>query len=159
MACNQILYSVDFVCADMTKIAQFVMPNMSKITHKFFAKNVENHATFVEGFWPEFYTCGRLIKYSMSVSLFQTFCKKNPVFFSKFKIVNILPGVGGFRIILNFFPLFVTFFLLLSNHGNVMQFWIWIWNYLTWLTRIKITGSIFKTQGSSLKLQKLCFAT
>ena len=31
------------------------------------AKNVENHATFVEGFWPEFYAHGRFMKYSMSV--------------------------------------------------------------------------------------------
>ena len=31
-----------------------------------FLKNVENHATFVEGFWPEFYTHGRFMKYSMS---------------------------------------------------------------------------------------------
>ena len=31
-----------------------------------FAKNVKNHATFVEGFWLEFYARGRFIKYSMS---------------------------------------------------------------------------------------------
>ena len=29
-----------------------------------YAKNVENHATFVEGFWQEFYTCGRFMKMS-----------------------------------------------------------------------------------------------
>ena len=32
----------------------------------YYAKNVENHATFVEGFWPEFYARGRLMKYSVS---------------------------------------------------------------------------------------------
>ena len=31
-----------------------------------YAKNVKNNAIFVEGFWPEFYARGRLIKYSMS---------------------------------------------------------------------------------------------
>ena len=29
-------------------------------------KNVENPAPFVEGFWAEFYTRGRFLKYSMS---------------------------------------------------------------------------------------------
>ena len=29
-------------------------------------KNVENHSTFVEGFWTEFYAHGRFIQYSMS---------------------------------------------------------------------------------------------
>ena len=31
-----------------------------------FAKNVENHATLMEGFWPKFYACGRFMKYSTS---------------------------------------------------------------------------------------------
>ena len=31
-----------------------------------YAKNVENHATFVEGFWPEINTRGRFMKYSLS---------------------------------------------------------------------------------------------
>ena len=31
------------------------------------AKNVGNHAIFVEGFWVEFYARGRFMKYSMSV--------------------------------------------------------------------------------------------
>ena len=31
-----------------------------------YVKNVENHATFVEGFWPEFYARGRFMQYSMS---------------------------------------------------------------------------------------------
>ena len=31
-----------------------------------YAKNVENHAIFVEGFWPGFYARGRFMKYSMS---------------------------------------------------------------------------------------------
>ena len=35
------------------------------------AKNVENHAIFVEGFWPDFYARGRFMKYSMSVVLFR----------------------------------------------------------------------------------------
>ena len=30
------------------------------------AKNVEKHATFVEGFWQEFYACESFMKYSMS---------------------------------------------------------------------------------------------
>ena len=29
-------------------------------------KNIENHATIVEGFWPDFYARGRFLKYSMS---------------------------------------------------------------------------------------------
>ena len=29
-------------------------------------KDVKNHATFVEGFWPEFYARVRFMKYSMS---------------------------------------------------------------------------------------------
>ena len=33
---------------------------------KMYAKNVENPATFVEGFWPEFYARGRIMKSSMS---------------------------------------------------------------------------------------------
>ena len=32
-----------------------------------YAKNVENRATFLEGFYPEFYARGRFIKYSMFV--------------------------------------------------------------------------------------------
>ena len=32
-----------------------------------YAKNVENPATFVEGFWPEFLGRGRFMKYSMFV--------------------------------------------------------------------------------------------
>ena len=35
--------------------------------HNLYCKNVENHAIFVEGFWPEFYARGRFMKYSMSV--------------------------------------------------------------------------------------------
>ena len=31
-----------------------------------YAKNVKNQATFVEGFWPEFYARGGFMKYSMS---------------------------------------------------------------------------------------------
>ena len=31
-----------------------------------YAKNIENHATFAEGFWAEFNACGRFMKYSMS---------------------------------------------------------------------------------------------
>ena len=68
MACNRILYAVDLVCPEMTKIAQFVMPKMLKITHNLLCKNVENHATLVEGFWPEFYPRGRFMKYSMSAA-------------------------------------------------------------------------------------------
>ena len=50
------------------KNAQFVMSKVSKITHNVFCKNVENHAIFVEGFWPEFNARGRIIKYSLSVN-------------------------------------------------------------------------------------------
>ena len=42
------------------------MPIMSKITHKFLCKNVENPANFVEGFLPEYQARGRFMKYSMS---------------------------------------------------------------------------------------------
>ena len=45
----------------MTKIAQF-----------YHAKNVENHATFVEGIWPEFYARGRFMKYNMSENHIET---------------------------------------------------------------------------------------
>ena len=34
--------------------------------HHLLCKNVENYATFAEGFCPEFYARGRLMKYSMS---------------------------------------------------------------------------------------------
>ena len=34
-----------------------------------YAINVENHAIFVEGFWPELYVRGRFMKYSMSAGL------------------------------------------------------------------------------------------
>ena len=40
---------------------------MLKITHNCYAKNVKNHAIFVEEFWPEFYARGSFMKYSMSV--------------------------------------------------------------------------------------------
>ena len=46
-------------CIQMTKIADLIMS-------KLFAKNTTNHATFVKGFWPEFYASGRFMKYSMS---------------------------------------------------------------------------------------------
>ena len=39
-----------------------------------YAKNVENQAIFVEGFWPEFYARGRFMKYPMSE---KKNCKKN----------------------------------------------------------------------------------
>ena len=32
-----------------------------------YAKNIENHATFAEGFWAEFNARGRFMKYTMSV--------------------------------------------------------------------------------------------
>ena len=50
----------------MTKITKFVMPKLFKITQNLLCENVENHAIFVEGFWPEFYARGRFMKYSMS---------------------------------------------------------------------------------------------
>ena len=40
-----------------------------------YAKNVKNHATFVEGFWPEISAGGRFMKYSMSVTEFVNSCK------------------------------------------------------------------------------------
>ena len=48
-------------------IFHVVMPKMSKSHIICFAKNVENLATFAEGFWPEFQPRGRFMKYSMSV--------------------------------------------------------------------------------------------
>ena len=45
-------------CLEMTKL--------HKITHHLLCENVENHATFAEGFCPEFYARGRFIKYSLS---------------------------------------------------------------------------------------------
>ena len=35
------------------------------------AKNAKNYATFVEGFWSEFYDRGNFLKYSMSVLTYQ----------------------------------------------------------------------------------------
>ena len=43
------------------------MPRNDKNQAFFCAENVENHAIFVEGFWPDFYARGRFMKYSMSV--------------------------------------------------------------------------------------------
>ena len=50
----------------MAKITQFFVLKMSKITLFVAPKNVENHAIFVEAFWPDFYARGRFVKYSMS---------------------------------------------------------------------------------------------
>ena len=66
MVCKRILYSVDPACPEMTKISQFVMPKCQKSHMISYAKNVKNHASFVEVFWPEFYARGRFMKYSMS---------------------------------------------------------------------------------------------
>ena len=33
-----------------------------------YAKNVVNQAIFVDGLWPQFYACGRFMKYSMSLN-------------------------------------------------------------------------------------------
>ena len=66
MVCNWILYSVNLVNPEMRKIAKFTKPKMLKITHNFFFENVENRATFVEGFRLEVYARGRFMKYSMS---------------------------------------------------------------------------------------------
>ena len=49
----------------MTKITQFFVPKMS-IHAICCAENIENHAIFVEGFWPDIYARGRFMKYSMS---------------------------------------------------------------------------------------------
>ena len=65
MVCNKILYSVDLACPVMTKIS-LSCQNCSKSRIICYAKNVENHGIFVEGFWPEFYARGRFMKYSMS---------------------------------------------------------------------------------------------
>ena len=42
------------------------MPKCQKSRIICYAKNVENPATFAEGFWPEFQARGRFMKYSMS---------------------------------------------------------------------------------------------
>ena len=41
------------------------MPKMSKITHYLFCEKNQKSPYFC-GFWPEFYTRGRFMKYSMS---------------------------------------------------------------------------------------------
>ena len=43
----------------MTKIGQFVMPKSRMICY---VKNVKNHATFEEGFWPKFYARGKVLR-------------------------------------------------------------------------------------------------
>ena len=68
MVCNWILYSFDLACPEITKIAQFFMAKCRKSRMICYAKNVENHAAFVEGFWSVFYARGRIMKYSMSVN-------------------------------------------------------------------------------------------
>ena len=50
----------------MTTFTQFVIPKQFKTLIIYYAKDVENHAIYVEGFWPEFYARGRFMKYSMS---------------------------------------------------------------------------------------------
>ena len=50
-----VFYSVDLVRPKMKKIAHFVMPKIKKMRIICFAENDENHASFVEGFMPEFY--------------------------------------------------------------------------------------------------------
>ena len=67
MVCNWILYSVDLEWK-WQKSQSLSCQNCSKSHIICHAKNVENHAIFVEGFWPEFYARGRFMRYSMSVS-------------------------------------------------------------------------------------------
>ena len=66
MVCNWILYSVDPACPEITKIAQIFMTKCWKSRIICYAKNVEHHAAFVEGFLPDFYARRRFMKYSMS---------------------------------------------------------------------------------------------
>ena len=66
MLCNWILNLVDIVSPEMTKIAQFVMPKMSKIMQNLLCKKCWKSRYFCERIWPEFYTCGRFLKNSMS---------------------------------------------------------------------------------------------
>ena len=43
---NRILYSVDIACPEITKITQFVMPKMSKITQNLFCKKCQKSCYF-----------------------------------------------------------------------------------------------------------------
>ena len=65
MVCNWILYSVDLAW-QWQKSHSLSCQNCSKSRIICYAKNVENHAIFVEGFWQEFFARGRFMKYSMS---------------------------------------------------------------------------------------------
>ena len=49
-----------------------------------YAKNVENPATFVEGFWPELQAPGRFMKYSMCEYFWTLVLHKNQFHTSKF---------------------------------------------------------------------------
>ena len=67
MVCNWILYSVNLAW-QWQKSQSLSCQNCSKSRIICYAKNVENHAIFVEGFWPEFHARGRFMKYSMSAN-------------------------------------------------------------------------------------------
>ena len=56
----------DFFQTDLQLNLVFSMPWYDENCTVWYAKNVENHAIFVEGFLPEFYARGRFMKYSMS---------------------------------------------------------------------------------------------
>ena len=58
--------SVDLVYPEMTKSDSLSCQKRRKSSIINVAKNAENHATFVEGFWPKFYARGRFMKHSMS---------------------------------------------------------------------------------------------
>ena len=62
-----------------------------------YAKNVENHATFVEGFSPEFYPRRRFMKHSMSAPIGSLKGKDNEDIFKKkpFPCYLLLFWLGG----------------------------------------------------------------
>ena len=66
---------------EIAKITHFVMQIFLKIPHNLLCKNVKNHTTFVEGFWPVFFAHGRFMECSMSVYVFlmneRRYCEEN----------------------------------------------------------------------------------
>ena len=67
------------------------MPKNEKYHVIFRTENVENHAIFVEGFWPDFYARGRFMKYSMSAFVGQVFFTIDHLIWVIYGITSTLP--------------------------------------------------------------------
>ena len=65
MVCNRILYTIDLACPEMTKITQFVMTKLFKITHNLLCEKCRKSRYFCGRILTRIYARGRFMKYSM----------------------------------------------------------------------------------------------